>query len=88
MAAVSMMAKGRIVNRVLSASEHKVFLIFTTQLYSCYAVGMQLFSYFDKREVLQQEYSQRPILPSPHFRWVVNNKWTLFLCFPMNVRSS
>ena len=28
---------------------------------------MQSFSYFDKREVLQQEYSQPPILPSPHF---------------------
>ena len=32
---------------------------------------MQWFSYLDKREVLQQEYSQPPILPSPHFRWVV-----------------
>ena len=33
---------------------------------------MQWFSYLDKREVLQQEYSQAPILTSPHFRWVVN----------------
>ena len=33
---------------------------------------MQWFSYLDKREVLQQEYSQPPILPSPHFWWVVN----------------
>ena len=33
---------------------------------------MQNFSYLDKREVMQQEYSQSPILPSPHFRWVVN----------------
>ena len=33
---------------------------------------MQLLSYFDKREVLQQEYSQPPILPSSHFPWVVN----------------
>ena len=33
---------------------------------------MQWISYLDKREVLQQEYSQAPILPSPHFRWVVN----------------
>ena len=32
---------------------------------------MQWFSYHDKREVLQQEYSQLLILPSPHFRWVV-----------------
>ena len=31
-----------------------------------------IFSYTDKREVLQQEYSQPPILPSPHFRWVVD----------------
>ena len=34
---------------------------------------MQWISYLDKREVLQQEYSQPPILPSPHFRWVVNH---------------
>ena len=33
---------------------------------------MQYFSYLDKRDVFQQEYSQPPILPSPHFRWVVN----------------
>ena len=32
---------------------------------------MQLFPYTGKREALQQEYSQPPILPSPHFRWVV-----------------
>ena len=33
---------------------------------------MEWFSYLDKREVLQKEYSQPPILPSPYFRWVVN----------------
>ena len=33
---------------------------------------MQWFSYLDKREVFQQEYSQILIVPSPHFRWVVN----------------
>ena len=33
---------------------------------------MQYFSHLDKREVLQHEYSQLPILPSPHFRYVVN----------------
>ena len=38
---------------------------------------MQLFLYLDKREVLQQEYSQPPILPSSHVRWVVN----IPLCF-------
>ena len=32
---------------------------------------MQWFSYLDAREVLQQEYSQPPMLPSPHFWWVV-----------------
>ena len=33
---------------------------------------MQFFSYLDKREVLQQEYSQPQILPSPYYWWVVN----------------
>ena len=37
-----------------------------------HAIIMQLFSYLDEREVLQQEYSPPPILPSPHFHWVVN----------------
>ena len=32
---------------------------------------MQCFPYLDKREVLQQNYSQLIILPSPHFQWVV-----------------
>ena len=32
---------------------------------------MQWFSYLDKREVLQQEYSQPPILPPPHYWFVV-----------------
>ena len=36
-----------------------------------------IFSYIDKREVLQQEYSQPGIVPSPHFRWVVmGNSYT------------
>ena len=55
-----------------TASE--VFLIFTTQLYLFLCIILQWFSYLEKREVLQQEYSQSPILPSPHFRWVVNPK--------------
>ena len=38
---------------------------------------MQYFSYLDKREVLQQEYSQPTILPYPHFRWVVNRMYHL-----------
>ena len=55
-----------------TASE--VFLIFTTQLhvYSYLCNYPEMFViYTDKREELQQEYSQHPILPSPHFRWVV-----------------
>ena len=54
-----------------TASE--VFLIFTSQLYSCLCNYDAIVSYIDKREVLQQEYSQPPILPSSHFRWVVND---------------
>ena len=38
---------------------------------------MQWFSYLDKREVLQQEYFQPPIRPSPHFWWVVNTEASL-----------
>ena len=53
-----------------TASE--VFLIFTAQLYSCLCNYNAMISYLAKREVLQQEYSPPPILPSPHFRWVVN----------------
>ena len=34
---------------------------------------MPQLSYFDKRNVVKQEYPQLPILPSPHFRWVVND---------------
>ena len=33
---------------------------------------MQYFLHLDKRKILLQEYSQPPILPSPHCRWVVN----------------
>ena len=58
-----------------TASE--VFLIFTTQPYQFLCIIMQSFPYVDKREVLQQEYSQHPILPSPHFWWVVNNSISL-----------
>ena len=62
-AAVSMIVKGS------TASE--VFLIFTTQLHSYMCNYNAIFSY--NREVLQQEYSQPPILPSSHFQWVVNH---------------
>ena len=46
---------------------------------------MQWFSYLDKREVLQQEYSQSQILPTPHFRWVVNH--VCFFLFVFFTRS-
>ena len=49
-----------------------MFLIFTTQPYSCLCNHNAIVFIFEKREVLQQEYSQPIILPSPHFRWVVN----------------
>ena len=43
---------------------------------------MHHFLHFNKREVLQQEYSQPPILPSPRFLWVVN-----LIYYPPGVRS-
>ena len=49
-----------------------VFLIFTTQSYSYLCNYDVTFPYIDKREVLQQDYTKTPILPCPHFRWVVN----------------
>ena len=58
-AAVSIMAQG------CTASE--VFLIFTTQLYSNLCNYNAIYSFTDKRQVLQQEYSPPPILPSHHF---------------------
>ena len=56
---------------------------------------MQTFLYLDKREVLQQEYSQSAILHAPHFRWVVkygicknsNIGHRNFLKFPLLQRS-
>ena len=32
---------------------------------------MNYLSYVDKRGILKQQYTQAPILPSPHFRWAV-----------------
>ena len=49
-----------------------MFLIFTAKQYQFPCIIMRWFSYLDKREVLQQEYSQAPILTPPHFRWVVS----------------
>ena len=67
-AVISMMAKGCIVARVL----HLGCFLFLLPCYThIYAIIMQYLSYTDKSGVLQQEYSQPPILPYPHFRWVV-----------------
>ena len=62
------MAKGCIVALVLPL---RCFLFLLPHYIYVYAIIMQYFSYIDKREVLQQEYFQPPILPSPHFWWVV-----------------
>ena len=57
--------------RLSTVSE--VFLVFITQLYSYLSNYNAIFAYTGKREVLQQNYSQPPILPSHYFRWVVNH---------------
>ena len=75
--AVSMMAKGSIVARVLPL---KCFLFLLPNYIHGYAIIMQYFSYLDKREVLQQEYSQPTILPSLHLWWVVKTP-TFSICF-------
>ena len=49
----------------------EVFLIFTTWLYQC-SCNYDAIAYLEQRGVLQQEYFHPTILPSPHFRWVVN----------------
>ena len=53
-----------------TASE--VFPFCTTKPYSYLCNYNAIFSYTDKREVFQQEYSQYPILPSLHFWFLVN----------------
>ena len=51
----------------------RCFLFLLPNYTHVYEIIMQwIFFYLDKRELLQHEYSQPPILPSPHFRWVVN----------------
>ena len=68
-AAVSMIAKGCIVSRVLPLG---CFLFLLPNYINGNAIMRQQIHINDKREVLQHEYSQQPILPSPHFRSVVN----------------
>ena len=55
-AAISIMAKGCIVARVLSLSL-RCLLYLLPNFSHIFAIIMQYFSYLDKREVLQQEYS-------------------------------
>ena len=54
----------------------RCFLLLLPNNIHCNAI-MQKFSYVDKREVLQQEYSQPPILPFSHFPWVVKSFFKL-----------
>ena len=49
-----------------------MFFLFLLPNYICVDAIVIQFFYLDKREVLQREYSQPLILPSPHFRWVVS----------------
>ena len=69
------MAKGFIVAWVLWG----VSYFYYPTIYQLFCIIMQWFSYLNKRRVLQQEYSQPPILPSPHFQWVLpiwyTNSW-------------
>ena len=50
----------------------RCFLFLLPNYINFLCIIMQWFLYLDKEEVLQQEYPQPPLLPSPHFRWVVN----------------
>ena len=50
----------------------RCILLWLPNYINVYAIILQKFSHFGKREVLQEKYSQPPILPSPHFQWVVN----------------
>ena len=49
----------------------RCFLFLLPSYIHVYTIIMHQFTYLNTREVLQQEYSQLPILPSPHFRWEV-----------------
>ena len=62
-AAVSIMAKMCIVVQILPL---RCFLFLLPIYTHVHAIIMEYLSHFDKKEVLEQEYSQPPILPSPH----------------------
>ena len=71
---VSMITKGFIEARVLPV---RYFLLLLHYYIHICAIIMHYFHYTDKREVLQHDYSQHPILHSPHFRCVVNTNKSL-----------
>ena len=73
MAMVSMMAKGCIVPSLLPLISY--FLFCPPNYINIYAIIVQMFSYLDKRQILQQIYSKPPILPSLNFRWVVKYRY-------------
>ena len=73
-AAVSMMAKGCIV--------------VCYPVIWCGALSCNICSYTDKREVLQQEYSQLPKLLSPHFRWAVKLCMCLYIMCRMSIQAN
>ena len=70
-------AKGSIVTPGCDPSNTKYCLGCVSYVYSptifmlcsCNAI----ISYFEEREVVQQDYTQPQILPISHFRWVVNH---------------
>ena len=68
-AAVSLVTKGCIVAWTVLLM---CFLFLLQNYFHICAIIIQYLSYTDMREVLQQEYSQPLILPSPHFLLVVN----------------
>ena len=55
---------------ILTKARRAVVSISATQLYLCLCNYDAIVPYSNKTEVLQQEYSQLAILPSPHFRRV------------------
>ena len=67
-AAVSIMTQGCILAKVLPL---RCFLSLLPNHIHVYAITMEYFTDLDKREVLQQEYFQPPILPSSHFQQVL-----------------
>ena len=70
----SIMAKGCIVAWLLPL---RCSLFVLPDFIHIYAIIIQ--NVLVKREVLQQEYSQPPILPSPHFWWVVKPNRTMLV---------